>query len=224
VDLYDGLYREAVRRGVRIEHGKRLVEIDERAGEKVVARFADDTFAEGDLVIGADGVHSATRSLIDASAPTPRYAGLGNTGGFARTDAIAVQPGKYEMIWGKRCFFGYTVSPDGEIWWFANPPSRREISGDELRALTTEKVRQRLIDLLRVDDSPAAHIVGATTHELRLTNQYDLPEVPIWHNRSVVIIGDGAHAVSPSSGQGCSRLTSGCAATAWNESSPGDRR
>jgi hypothetical protein len=25
------------------------------------------------------------------------------------------------MIFGKRAFFGYFVSPPGEIWWFATP-------------------------------------------------------------------------------------------------------
>jgi FAD-dependent urate hydroxylase len=40
--------------------------------------------------------------------------------------------------------------------------------------------------------------------ELGLTNQYDLPTVPAWHSESMVIIGDAAHAASPSSGQGAS--------------------
>jgi 2-polyprenyl-6-methoxyphenol hydroxylase-like FAD-dependent oxidoreductase len=46
--------------------------------------------------------------------------------------------------------------------------------------------------------------VQATTEEFRLTNQYDLPAVPVWYNQAMVIIGDAAHAVSPASGQGCS--------------------
>jgi 2-polyprenyl-6-methoxyphenol hydroxylase-like FAD-dependent oxidoreductase len=108
------------------------------------------------------------------------------------------------MVWGKNCFFGYTVSPDGEIWWFANPPSGAGISRERLRDMTTEQVRQRLLELLSVDKTPGAQIVQSTKEDFGLTNQYDLPTVPTWHSESMVIIGDAAHAVSPSSGQGAS--------------------
>jgi len=202
-DLYLGLYREAANRDVPIVHGKRLISAERHQGG-VIAHFADGTSAEGDLLVGADGIHSAVRTAIDPANPGPRYTGLGNTGGFARTAEVAAEPGDYVMIWGRDCFFGYTVSPDGEIWWFANPPSRTEIPRDQLRALTTDQLRSRLVELLTVDRTPAARIVQATTEEFRLSNQYDLPTVPTWHNGSMVVIGDAAHAVSPSSGQGAS--------------------
>ncbi|MCO6009669.1 FAD-dependent monooxygenase [Actinoallomurus purpureus] len=206
-DLYDGLYEEAARRGVPIEHGKRLVGA-ETVGGRVVAHFADGGTAEGDLLVGADGVHSATRSIIDPANPAPRYTGLGNTGAFTRgagIDAgIDADPGDYMMIWGRNCFFGYTVSPDGEIWWFANPPRATERSREELRDLTTERLREELVGLLSADRTPGARIVRATSGDFPLTNQYDLPNVPTWHGDRMVVIGDAAHAVSPASGQGAS--------------------
>jgi 2-polyprenyl-6-methoxyphenol hydroxylase-like FAD-dependent oxidoreductase len=76
-DLYDGLYRETVRRGIAVEHGKRLVAAEQVPGGGVIARFADGSTAEGDLLVGADGVHSATRTIIDPAAParaTPAWA------------------------------------------------------------------------------------------------------------------------------------------------------
>ncbi|MBB5870202.1 2-polyprenyl-6-methoxyphenol hydroxylase-like FAD-dependent oxidoreductase [Allocatelliglobosispora scoriae] len=203
-DLYHGLYREAAARGIPIEHGKRLVRAEELPGGGVTAHFADGTSATGDLLIGADGVHSATRKIIDPGAPDPRYTGLGNTGGFARVPDIDATPGEYSMIWGRECFFGYTVSPDGEVWWFANPPRRQERDRAELRTQSQAELRALLLDLLAEDSTPGAAIVRATTDDFRLTNQYDLPRVATWHNSSMVIIGDAAHAVSPASGQGCS--------------------
>jgi FAD-dependent urate hydroxylase len=202
-DLYGGLYDEAVRRGIPIEHGKRLVGA-ERTTRGIRAHFADGTTADGDLLVGADGIHSAVRRAIDPAAPAPRYTGLGNTGGFTRAAEVPAKPGDYVMVWGRHCFFGYTVSPDGEIWWFANPPSRTEIPRDELRQLTADRLRERLLDLIRADRTPGAEIVRTTTGDFPLTNQYDLPTVPTWHNGAMVVIGDAAHAVSPSSGQGAS--------------------
>src|SRR5256714_1056973 len=154
------------------------------------------------LTVAVNGLDA--RRAIDPDAPAPRYTGLGNTGGFTRAAQVPARPGDYAMVWGKHCFFGYTVSPDGEIWWFANPPSRTEMPRDELRRLTTDRLRDRLLDLLKADRTPGAEIVRATTADFPLTNQYDLPTVPTWHNGAMVVIGDAAHAVSPSSGQGAS--------------------
>ncbi|MEP6730957.1 MAG: FAD-dependent monooxygenase [bacterium] len=203
-DLYHGLAAEVRRRGIPIEHGKRLVAAEATPGGGVLARFADNTTAEGDVLIGADGVHSVTRRVIDPSAPPPRYTGLGNTGGFTRIPSLGTTAGDYVMVWGKQCFFGYTVSPDGEIWWFANPPSRAEISRAELRVLTTAKIRKQLLELLAADSTVGAQIVASTRGVITLANQYDLPSIPRWHNGSMVVIGDAAHAVSPASGQGAS--------------------
>lgn len=202
-DLYTALYDLAVRRGVRIEHGKKLVDASAAPGG-VTAQFADGTSAAGDVLIGADGLRSAVRSLTDLDAPGPRYTGMGNVGGFARVPGIEPDGGDYRMIWGKRCFLGYTVSPDGEAWWFANPPSRDELSREQLAAATSDQVRARLLALLEHDRGPAARIVAATTSGILLGNQYDIPRVPAWHTDRMVIIGDAAHAVSPSTGQGVS--------------------
>jgi FAD-dependent urate hydroxylase len=130
-DLYGALYDLAVSRGVLVEHGKKLATADIVDGQ-VTATFADGSTAAGTVLIGADGLRSTVRTLIDPGAPLPRYTGMGNVGGFTRTDGIGPDGGDYRMIWGKRCFFGYTVSPDGEVWWFANP--RRAMSSAASRS------------------------------------------------------------------------------------------
>jgi FAD-dependent urate hydroxylase len=203
-DLYRALHDQAIRRGIRIEHGKRLVDAETTPEGGIVARFEDGIRAAGDLLIGADGIHSRTRRIIDPAAPEPRYTGLGNIGGFTRDASVSTRPGIYVMVWGKRAFFGYTVSPSGEIWWFANPPSDRELTRAELAATTTEQWKRRLIDLFADDATPAVEIIEATTGELPGTNQYDMPSVPTWHRGPMIIVGDAAHATSPASGQGAS--------------------
>jgi FAD-dependent urate hydroxylase len=203
-DLYRVIHEEASRRGIRIEEGKRLVAAAATADGGVVAHFADGAQAIGDVLIGADGIHSPTRRIIDPAAPKPHYTGLGNIGGFAPPAAVDAAPGTYNMVFGRRCFFGYTVGPSGEIWWFANPPSAQELSREELAATTSAQWKQRLIDLFSHDNTPAAAIVAATPENFVGFNQYDMPSVPSWHRDAMIIIGDAAHAVSPSSGQGAS--------------------
>ncbi len=202
-DLYGVLRDEAVRRGVPIEYGRRLISA-ESTSDGVVATFADGTTATGDLLIGADGLRSVTRTLIDPAAPPPRYVPLLNAGGYARGVDLDGEPGVMHMFFGRRCFFSYVIRPDGEVWWFANPPQARELPASELAAITPERWRAQLRDLFADDDFPALRVIDATEQIFSGWNTYDFPTVPVWHRDGMVIIGDAAHATSPASGQGAS--------------------
>jgi FAD-dependent urate hydroxylase len=203
-DLYRALRDEALRRGARVEYGKRLVDAGITPDGGVAARFEDGTEAEGDLLIGADGIHSRTRRIIDPSAPGARYIPVLNIGGYASGVCVDAEPGTFRMVFGKRAFFGYAVHPSGEIWWFANPPRLDEPTNGELAAISTEQWREMLIDLFAEDDTPAVDIIRATPGELSGWATCDLPSVPTWHRGSMILIGDAAHATAPSSGQGAS--------------------
>ena len=61
--LYRALHDEAAARGIRTEYGRRLVGAEVAADGGVTAAFEDGTRATGDLLVGADGVHSTTRRL-----------------------------------------------------------------------------------------------------------------------------------------------------------------
>ena len=202
-DLYQALLAEAWDRGIPIEHEKRLLDATPASEGGVVARFEDGTEAAGDLLIGADGIYSRTRRIIDPEAPAPRFSGLGNIGGFTRIPALTGEPGRYVMTFGKRVFFGYILSPSGEVWWFANPPSP-ELSRDELASLGSEQWKERLVALFAGDAGPAVEIIQGTDELLIGGNQYDMPRVPRWWRGPMIVIGDAAHAASPSSGQGAS--------------------
>ncbi len=202
-DLYRTIAELAAAKGVRLEYGKRFASATVEHG-RAIARFEDGTEAEGDLLIGADGVHSRVRSVIDPGAPQPRYCGLLGFGGITPAGRIELAPGTYRMVFGHRAFFGYTVAPDGEVWWFANVPQREPFGRDELAARTQAEWRAWLVALLRRDRGPMADIAAATEGTITITNQHELPTVPVWHRGPLVILGDAAHAADPSSGQGVS--------------------
>jgi 2-polyprenyl-6-methoxyphenol hydroxylase-like FAD-dependent oxidoreductase len=202
-DLYRVLRDEARSRGIAIEHGRRFVDARPVPGG-VVAEFADGTTATADLLVGADGIRSRVRQVIDPEAPPARYVPVLNTGGYARTSAVDAAPGEFEMIFGKRAFFGYAVAPDGLVWWFANPPQPTEPAPGELAALTTEHWRARLHELFAPDRTAACAIIDATPGELTAWATYDVPSVRRWHRDRMIVVGDAAHATSPSSGQGAS--------------------
>jgi 2-polyprenyl-6-methoxyphenol hydroxylase-like FAD-dependent oxidoreductase len=200
------LLEEAIRRGVRVEFGKRLVSAAESPAGRVVARFEDGSEAVGDLLVAADGIHSPTRKLIDPSAPDGRYVGLTNFGGYTRdADGVRLEaePAAWHMIFGRRAFFGYLLDPAGGAVWFANVP-RDEITPAERAATSADAWRRRLVELFADDAGPAADLIRRGELELAGDNTYDLPHVPAWHRGRMIVIGDAAHAPSPSSGQGAS--------------------
>ncbi|MET7327576.1 FAD-dependent monooxygenase [Nonomuraea sp. NPDC005650] len=193
-DLYRTIRDEAAQRDIKITYGKRLVSYDE-SSRGVTARFEDGTEATGDLLIACDGVHSRTRAVLDPQAPAPRYSGLYSLGGIVRDTSLPGEPGVYNMVFGKRAFFGYTVAESGETWWFANLPRRLGDVPDDWKPV-----------LIRAFEDDA----NASAEVIRRSNVhpgspiYDLPPLPIWHRGRALLTGDAAHATSPSSGQGAS--------------------
>lgn len=203
-DLYRALHDEAASRGVRIEHGKRLVGARE-TGDGVVATFEDGTEATGDILVGADGVHSTVRTIIDPAAPAPHYSGLVNLGGYASGVEVDGEPGSYTMIFGKRAFFGYVVPPDGTVWWFANLPRPDEPVRGEVEMVSGEDWQRRLADLYAPDAGPGVACVRASDPaDMKATPVHSVPRLPVWHTDRMVVIGDAAHAPTPTSGQGAS--------------------
>lgn len=208
-DLYRALYDETMGRGIRIEHGKRLVRAA-TDGSGVTAYFADGSSASADILVGADGIRSTVRPMIDPNAPQPRYTGLLGFGARATeaTSTLGLPSTNHSMhmVFGKRAFFAYQVEDDGRTGWFANLPRATPLSLAQARAVGAPEWLGVLRETFAADRSPAPAILRhADPAELVIVGALsDLPTVPTWSRGRMVLVGDSAHATSPSSGQGAS--------------------
>lgn len=195
-----GLRAAALSRGIEIQWNKRLTSLDQ-PGDKVVARFADGTTAEADLLIGCDGINSDVRRNIMPEAPAPEFTGLIGSGAYARIPGLTSTGGTMYMTFCLNGFFGYQVTDDGETYWFENfhqhhRPRQGELTGDH------EAWRRKLLDLHRPDHHPITDIIAGTEMDIVRYAVEEMPMLPTWYSGRVVLVGDSAHATGPHSGQG----------------------
>ncbi len=201
-DLVTVLRDAAIRAGATIITGQPLTDADLRQGRAAGAAEAAGpdlgaqrgAIAGADLLVGADGIWSAARRVVDPGAPEPAYAGLysvsGVSGGLA-----GEEPGAWNMIFGRHGAFIYLPAPDGTIWWSAQvsakapPQDLAGIGPDELAAVFRRE--QRAVTILR----GARTVHAAALHHV-------LAPVRRWHGGDIVLIGDAAHPAG--AGQGAS--------------------
>ncbi|RSN30892.1 FAD-dependent oxidoreductase [Amycolatopsis sp. WAC 01416] len=193
--LYRALQEEAISRGITLERGKRLV-----SASPGVARFEDGSVAEGDILIGADGLRSVVRTIIDPACPPPRSTGLDVVYGYTTDTNIPQAPSLYRMIQSLHASFGYTSTPDGSTYWFARLPTAEGVR----TGLSAAEWRSAAFAAFDGEPLPAAEIIQSTGDDVFGGHSYDVPSTPVWFNASMVLVGDAAHAASPAEGQGAS--------------------
>lgn len=193
-DLHLVLHEACNERGIATRFGHRLLGLTQRA-DHITATFADGNTLDADILIGCDGLRSRVRALGIPDAPQPTATGLLDFGGFARVEALPLPQGRNVMVFGRRAFFGAFTTPMGETWWFHNGPT-------PIRELSPEQHRQRMLELHADDPDWIAHCIRATSQILGPWPLHELVAMPRWSSGRLCLLGDAAHAMSPSAGQG----------------------
>ncbi|KJC35979.1 monooxygenase [Bradyrhizobium sp. LTSP885] len=205
--LSETLIDKAWSASVGVFFEKRLVKIEDRGDQPVIATFADGTTAEGDFVIGADGLHSAVRQHVVPDGPTPFDTGLIGFGGFVPRAVFANRPigQRLETTFGQSGFFGYGFcSPDpddGAMWWSTQPS--HGMTAAAYRMMSQDALKQHLRDFHAGWHDPIPDIIEAAEN-IVVTDTLDVATLPTWSRKRTLLIGDAAHATSPHAGQGAS--------------------
>lgn len=179
-------------------HGARIfpqttVDALEQDANGVDVKFSDGRRERYDAVVGADGIHSTTRSMIFGALGAPRYSGQAVwRANFPRSVDVLHS---YDGGGGDRA--GLAPLSDALMYMYVTDKSDTpEPPQGDLR----EKLREKL--------APYGGLIGQLREQLPPSEQIvwkpfllvDLPNP--WHNGRVIIIGDAAHATTAHLGQG----------------------
>lgn len=210
--------------GISIEYGRKFSHVISEDSSGVRFAFADGTEDVAEMLVGADGIHSTVRKYIYPDIE-PTYAGfLGVTYAFPTSKLRVPNLSNGETynfpvsVMGKNGAFALAPqSPDGSEMFAGRQfrfPLQSRTGWDVLLKEKTELVSMHQKDTVEWSDfvqSAQEQLsqlnVEGGAHSLAIWPFHTVPKLDQWASDEgrVIILGDAAHAVPPTAGQGANQ-------------------
>jgi salicylate hydroxylase len=193
--LLGGLEAGSFRLGSRIERF-------DQDDDGVTITLADGSTATGDILIGADGIHSTVRGQM-FGAELPRYTGNVAWRGLVPAERVAhLDVARVAGVWmgPNRSIVQYYIAAGKTFNWIGI--SRSEAPARE-SWLAEGRIEDALSEYAGWHDTIRA-IIAATPRVLRQA-LYDREPLPDWRIGRVVLLGDAAHPMMPFYAQGAAQ-------------------
>jgi 2-polyprenyl-6-methoxyphenol hydroxylase-like FAD-dependent oxidoreductase len=167
------------------------------ADRRVTLHFASGPAAEGDLLVGADGIGSVIRRALHPSEPAPRgcdivavrgavHGAVAHLGGLSAVYYLG--PGVESVL---------VRASDTGIYWFLSLARELVPAGVTAPAAILSHMAPRFDVTFRA--------ITSATDDLRVDELVDRDPLPFWGRGVVTLLGDAAHPVLPHTGQGAAQ-------------------
>lgn len=173
----------------------------ERKNNQVHAYFASGLSVEGKALIGADGLRSRVRSAILGNEP-PMYRNFKTWRGLTDYVPSGYRPGYIQEFLGGGKGFGFMMLGKGKMYWYA-AATAIEAQPDAVMG------RKKELETMYQDWFPSIPELITATDEANIltTDLYDRPPTQPWSQQNITLLGDAAHPMLPTMGQGaCTAL------------------
>ncbi|MBJ8433739.1 FAD-dependent urate hydroxylase HpxO [Acinetobacter pittii] len=176
--------------------GKKMVSLEDKA-DYVEVHFADGSSTQADLLIGADGTHSLTRSYVLGQQVQRRYAGYVNWNGLVEISEDLAPAQQWTTYVGEGKRASLMPVADGKFYFFLDVPLPAGLDNnrDEYKKL----LKQYFVDWCQPVQQLIERLDPQKTNRVEI---HDIEPFTQFYKGRVVILGDAAHSTTPDIGQG----------------------
>jgi 2-polyprenyl-6-methoxyphenol hydroxylase-like FAD-dependent oxidoreductase len=167
------------------------------AGSRVSLHFAQGPDAEGDLLVGADGIGSMVRRSLHPAEPPPRSSRIVAVRGAVHGAIAHLAPLSAIYYLGPGVESVFIRASETGIYWFLS--LARELVPANVTAPAA------IVAHMAPQFDATFRAITAATDDLRVDELFDRDPIPFWGRGPVTLLGDAAHPVLPHTGQGAAQ-------------------
>lgn len=176
--------------------GKKMVSLEDKT-DYVEVHFADGSSTQADLLIGADGTHSLTRTYVLGQQVQRRYAGYVNWNGLVEISEDLAPAQQWTTYVGEGKRASLMPVANGKFYFFLDVPLPAGLDNnrDEYKQL----LKQYFADWCQPVQQLIERLDPQKTNRVEI---HDIEPFAQFYKGRVVILGDAAHSTTPDIGQG----------------------
>ncbi|EXJ57302.1 hypothetical protein A1O7_07649 [Cladophialophora yegresii CBS 114405] len=210
-ELIDVLLSKIKQLGIPVEFGQKYVRVVEETDQQVIWESHDGARNTASFLVGADGIHSSVRRYLHPDLE-PKFVGMAGITAVAPANKVTYPHGKIDkpltvMSEDKGAFVIAPQRPDASEMFFGKQKRVDEKDRAGWEEFMSNKAE--LVKFLQEDAEAFGEVAFTATaniipDKINVWPFYVIPPLERWASAKhrVVILGDAAHAIPPSAGQG----------------------